>query len=279
MMKPVIIKSVSEMLDLGNKWQQSVGFVPTMGFLHAGHLSLVKASLKDNDKTVVSIYVNPSQFSPSEDLSEYPRDLERDIELLSELDVDYVFFPSDKEMYPDNYKTWVTVDGITQILCGRSRPTHFKGVTTIVCKLLNIVNPDRIYLGEKDFQQLTVLKTMVRDLNMRTEVIGCSLIREKDGLAMSSRNKYLLGDARRRALCLYNSLQLAQKLFSEGINDAAAIRDEMNELILQSRGLTDYIEFIDPESLELIEKLFSGCRAVLAVKIDDTRLIDNIQID
>lgn len=277
-MKPRLVKTVAEMSALSAKWEKSVGFVPTMGFLHAGHLSLVRTSQQENDITVVSIYVNPTQFSPEEDLSQYPRDLDRDISLLRELGVDYVFFPEDKQIYPENYKTWVTVQDITQILCGKSRPTHFKGVTTIVCKLLNIVNPDRIYLGEKDFQQLMVIKTMVRDLNMQVKVIGCPLVRESDGLAMSSRNKYLKGDARQRALCLYNSLQMAQKMFSEGINQADMIKARMRELILQKGGKIDYIEFLDPESLKIVNKLFSGCRIALAVKIDQTRLIDNLEI-
>ena len=277
-MKPHLVKSLAEMSALSRKWQSSIGFVPTMGFLHTGHLSLVKTSLKENDITVVSIYVNPTQFSPEEDLSEYPRDLDRDISLLTDLGVNFIFFPEDKKMYPENFKTWVTVQDITQILCGRSRPAHFKGVTTVVCKLLNIVNPDRIYLGEKDFQQLMVIKAMVRDLNMRVEVIGCPLIREPDGLAMSSRNKYLKGDARQRALCLYNSLLMAQKMYSEGIKQADMIKARMTELIQQQDGIIDYIEFFDPESLTIITNLFSGCRVALAVKMDQTRLIDNLEI-
>jgi len=246
--------------------------------LHKGHLSLVKASQKENKITVVSIYVNPAQFGPKEDLSDYPRDLERDIDLLSDLNVNYVFFPSTKEMYSENYRTWVNVEKITGILCGKSRPSHFKGVTTIVAKLLNIVKPDKIYLGEKDFQQLMVLTTMVRDLNMPAKVIGCPIIREADGLAMSSRNKYLNSENRKRALCLYESLQLAQKMFSEGETDAEVIRSIMKNLIQQQHGLVDYIEFIDPGSLGVINKLYKGCRLAVAVKISNTRLIDNCKI-
>jgi pantoate--beta-alanine ligase len=277
-MVPQVIETISEMSALASGWKVSVGFVPTMGFLHAGHLSLVKASQKENKITVVSIYVNPSQFSPTEDLSQYPRDLERDIELLAEMKVDYIFFPDDAEMYPSSFKTWISVKDITQIMCGKSRPSHFKGVTTIVCKLLNIVKPDSIFLGEKDFQQLMVIKTMVRDLNITVKVTGCPIFREEDGLAMSSRNKFLQGKWREKALCLYNSLQLAQKLYSDGIKDVDVIRNRMEDLIVQEGGLVDYIEFINSSSLELTDKLDSGCRAAVAVKINKTRLIDNLQI-
>jgi len=277
-MTPKIVRTVSEMNSISLDWSGSVGFVPTMGFLHEGHLSLVKTSKKENNITVVSIYVNPSQFGANEDLSAYPRDLDRDIKLLADAGVDYVFFPNDKDMYPENYKTWINVENITGILCGKSRPSHFKGVTTIVAKLLNIVKPDNIYLGEKDYQQLIVLRTMVRDLNMHTQVVGCPIIREANGLAMSSRNKYLTGKDRNRALCLYRSLQLAQKLFSRGEKEVSVIKSRMSDLIQQNQGLVDYIEFIDPDSLTTIKKVSSGCRIVLAVNISGTRLIDNCQI-
>jgi len=277
-MNTKIIRTISEMRKISANWQTSVGFVPTMGFLHEGHLSLIKTAQKENETTVVSIYVNPAQFGQQEDLSKYPRDLEKDIELLAELNVDYVFLPDDGEMYPKNFKTWVKVEEITEIMCGISRPTHFTGVTTIVNKLLNIVRPETIYLGEKDFQQLIVLKTMVRDLNMPCKVKGCPIVRESDGLALSSRNIYLKGDDRDKALCLYKSLLLAQKLFSEGVKDAELIRTQMEEIIDHSGGIIDYIEFIDSESLKVVDELHSGCRVALAVKISGTRLIDNLQI-
>ena len=260
--------------------QQSgkIGFVPTMGYLHEGHLSLVKEAKKRSEIVVVSIYVNPSQFSPSEDLSNYPRDFDRDVNLLANLQVDYIFFPSNEEMYPDNYKTWVAVEDLTNVLCGKSRPDHFRGVTTIVTKLMNIVNPTYMFMGEKDFQQFAVLKQMGNDLNFPTEIIGCPLIREKDGLAMSSRNKYLSEEQHMQALTLNNSLILAQKLYSSGIVKSAIIIESMRKLIEQTDGKVDYIEIVDSNSLQSIDKLFVGCRVLLAVYIGKTRLIDNIEI-
>ncbi len=255
-----------------------IGFVPTMGYLHEGHLSLVKAAKKDCDTVVVSIFVNPSQFGPNEDLSQYPRDLDKDVQLLSELNVDYIFFPNKKEMYPDNHKTWINVEKITTILCGKSRPTHFRGVTTIVAKLLNIVNPDLMYMGEKDFQQIVVLEQMIRDLHFQTKIVRCPLIREIDGLAMSSRNKYLSPKGRKDALCLYKSLLLAKTEFENGRIISKKIKLKMKQLIESKNGNIDYIEFVDPETLESVPELKKGDRVLLAVKIENTRLIDNMEI-
>ena len=277
-MKPLLVKTIKGMRKISRELKGTIGFVPTMGYLHEGHLSLVKESQKDNNYTIVSIYVNPSQFGPNEDFSAYPRDIERDISILKELDVDCIFFPSDNEMYPEDYKTWVNVDKITQILCGKSRPAHFKGVTTIVAKLMNIVNPDKMYMGEKDFQQLKVLNQMAKDLNFRTQVIGCPIIREKDGLAKSSRNKYLSPEARKNALSLYKSFQLAQERFTKGISDSRKIISEMTEVIKKNNGIIDYIEVVDSNTLENLSELEKGCRILLAVKIEKTRLIDNIEI-
>ena len=277
-MKPLLVKTIKGMRKISRELKGTIGFVPTMGYFHEGHLSLVKESQKDNDYTIVSIYVNPSQFDPNEDFSVYPRDIDRDISLLKELDVDCIFSPSDKEMYPEDYKTWVNVDKITQILCGKSRPAHFKGVTTIVAKLMNIVNPYKMYLGEKDFQQLKVLNQMAQDLNFRTQVIGCPIIREKDGLAKSSRNKYLSPEARKNALSLYKSLQLAQERFTKGISDSRKIISEMTDVIKKNNGIIDYIEVVDSNTLENLSELEKGCRILLAVKIEKTRLIDNIEI-
>jgi pantoate--beta-alanine ligase len=276
--KPLLVKTIKGMRKISRELKGTIGFVPTMGYFHEGHLSLVKESQKDNNYTIVSIYVNPSQFGPNEDFLTYPRDIERDISLLKELDVDYIFFPSDKEMYPEDYKTWVNVDKITQILCGKSRPAHFKGVTTIVAKLMNIVNPDKMYLGEKDFQQLKIINQMAKDLNFRTQVIGCPIIREKDGLAKSSRNKYLSPEARKNALCLYKSLQLAQERFKKGIIDSRKIISEMTDVIKTNNGIIDYIEVVDSNTLENLSELEKGCRILLAVKIEKIRLIDNIEI-
>ncbi|MBN2461962.1 MAG: pantoate--beta-alanine ligase, partial [Candidatus Cloacimonetes bacterium] len=208
-----LIKSISEMQTLSRQYKGTAGFVPTMGYLHDGHLSLVRKACTDCDEVVVSIYVNPSQFGHGEDFQQYPRSLQQDMELLSSLDVKYLFVPQDEEMYRADYKTWVSVEGLTGVLCGKSRPAHFRGVTTIVTKLLHIINPDIIFLGEKDFQQLVVIRQMVRDLNISVEVVGCPLIREKDGLAMSSRNKYLSRLGREKSLCLYRSLLKAQEMY------------------------------------------------------------------
>ncbi len=277
-MKPVIIKSVSEMIKVSRNIKTSIGFVPTMGFLHEGHLSLVKRAKQETETVVVSIYVNPSQFAPNEDLDKYPRDFERDIQLLAELDVDYVFFPDNQEMYPEGYKTWITVEKISKILCGKSRSTHFRGVATIVAKLMNIVNADLMFMGEKDYQQIVVLEQMIKDLNFKTRIVRCPLIRGKDGLAMSSRNKYLSSQHRNDALCLYKSLLNVQKKYEEGLTESAEIIIQMKELIESCNGVVDYIEIVDPNSLQKISNLHKGCRILVAVKIGKTRLIDNIEI-
>jgi len=277
-MKPKLINSINEMSAIRAELKGKIGFVPTMGFLHEGHLSLVSAAKKQTDIIIVSIYVNPTQFSANEDLSAYPRNIERDIELLTSLDVDYIFFPTDEQMYPEGYKTWVNVDKITQVLCGRSRPTHFRGVITIVAKLMNIIDPDLMFMGEKDFQQLVILRQMTKDLNFRTNIVGCSIIREEDGLALSSRNKYLSTNGRKKALCLNKSLLLTQKLFDEGIVSSNIIISQMTDLIENNEGIIDYIEVFDPKTLEHISELVRDCRVALAVIIENTRLIDNIKI-
>ncbi|MBN1326361.1 MAG: pantoate--beta-alanine ligase, partial [Candidatus Cloacimonetes bacterium] len=228
--------------------------------------------------TIVSIYVNPTQFGENEDLSTYPRDLDKDIALLEKAGVDTVFFPSDQLMYPEDFKTWVSVAELSTILCGKSRPNHFRGVTTIVIKLLNLIQPKRIYLGEKDFQQLVILRTMVKDLNVNTEVIGCPLIREKDGLALSSRNKYLSPQGRKKALCLYNSLMTAQDMFKKGFIDPNIVLAEMKEVIESAGGKIDYLAAVDPQSLQTVEILEQGVRILTAVFIEDTRLIDNLEL-
>ena len=277
-MKPVIIKSVSEMIKVSRNIKTSIGFVPTMGYLHEGHLSLVKRAKQETETVVVSIYVNPSQFAPNEDLDNYPRSFKKDIQLLAELDVDYVFFPDNQEMYPEGYKTWITVEKISKILCGKSRSTHFRGVATIVAKLMNIVNADFMFMGEKDFQQIVVLEQMIKDLNIKTRIVRCPLIREKDGLAMSSRNKYLSSLQRNDALCLHKSLLIAQKKYEEGFTDSAEIIIQMKEFIESNNGVVDYIEIVDSNSLQTISNLHKGCRILIAVKIGKTRLIDNIEI-
>ena len=277
-MQPILINSAFKMQKKCRDITGTIGFVPTMGYLHEGHLSLVRAARKQCNTVVVSIFVNPSQFSPDEDLALYPRNIDRDVKLLTKLEVDYIFFPTEKEMYPEDYKTWVTVDKITQILCGRSRPTHFRGVTTIVTKLINIVNPDYMFMGQKDFQQLVVLQQMAKDLNFRTKIVGCPIVREEDGLAMSSRNKYLSLSAKKDALCLHNSLLLAKKLFKQGITSSNKIIAEMSNLIENNNGFVDYIEAVDSQTLEHLAELRNGCRIILAVIIENTRLIDNMEM-
>ena len=277
-MQPILINSAFKMQKKCRDITGTIGFVPTMGYLHEGHLSLVRAARKQCNTVVVSIFVNPSQFSPDEDLALYPRNIDRDVKLLTKLEVDYIFFPTEKEMYPEDYKTWVTVDKITQILCGRSRSTHFRGVTTIVTKLINIVNPDYMFMGQKDFQQLVVLQQMAKDLNFRTKIVGCPIVREENGLAMSSRNKYLSLSAKKDALCLHNSLLLAKKLFKQGITSSNKIIAEMSNLIENNNGFVDYIEAVDSQTLEHLAELRNGCWIILAVIIENSRLIDNMEL-
>ena len=277
-MLPKIVKSISEMKSVSAALNGSIGFVPTMGYLHEGHLSLVRASKAECDFTIVSIYVNPSQFGENEDLSSYPRDFDNDIKLLSDLDVDIIFFPSNDEMYPIGFKTWIVTDEITNILCGKSRPNHFKGVTTIVAKLVNIVKPQLMLMGEKDFQQIVVLETMLKDLNFECKICRCGIVRESDGLAMSSRNKYLNTDDRKKALCLSKSLKHANMIFKSGNNDTQHIKKKISQIIKKSKGEIDYIEIVDSNTLQPVGEIEKGNRILLAVKIGKTRLIDNAEV-
>ncbi len=277
MNKPLIIRTIAEM----NEYRKSIisktiGFVPTMGYLHSGHLSLVKQSNLQSDITIVSIYVNPSQFGVNEDLDKYPKDFERDLLLLSELSVDVIFSPNTSEMYPQGYKTWIEVESISTLYCGASRPGHFKGVTTIVAKFMNIILPDLMFMGEKDFQQVTILNKMIKDLNFNTKIIPCPIVRESDGLAMSSRNSYLNNEQRIQALCLNRSLLYARKQFKEGNKNAQEILEQMRNIILKENGKIDYIEFINPNTLEKTDFLTKDTRILIAVYIGQTRLIDNM---
>ena len=222
-----VIERIKEMQEVSSKLRQegkSIGFVPTMGALHEGHLSLVRMARKDNDIVVVSVFVNPTQFGPNEDFEKYPRDFEGDRKKLEKENVDIVFYPHADEMYPPNYKTYVEVEDITTRLCGAFRPGHFRGVTTVVTKLFNIVKPTRAYFGKKDYQQFKVIKRMVEDLNMDIEIIPGEIVREPDGLAMSSRNQYLSPEERKDALALYNSLQLAKELIQKGERDPKKLK-------------------------------------------------------
>jgi pantoate--beta-alanine ligase len=275
-----IIESVQEMSRLTRELRragQTIGFVPTMGFLHEGHLSLVREAKKENDRVVVSIFVNPTQFGPGEDYEEYPRDLEGDAEKLRVIGIDYIFNPEVADMYPEGYNSFVEVSGITEVLCGKSRPGHFRGVTTVVTKLFNIIQPDRAYFGQKDFQQLMVIKKMVRELNIPVEVKGLPIIREEDGLARSSRNKYLDNRERAAATALYHSLMRARELYQKGIKDTSRIKKEVIDLISsEPLARIDYVEIVDPDTLQEIKRVKEQALVALAVYIGKTRLIDNL---
>jgi pantoate--beta-alanine ligase len=276
------IKSIKEMQFLSNEWKKKgvkIAFVPTMGYLHEGHLSLVRIARKLGDKVVVSIFVNPLQFGPTEDYREYPRDLERDKSLLEKEGVDVVFVPEAEEMYPEGFQTYVEVTEITKGLCGAFRPGHFKGVTTVVLKLFNIVKPDIAIFGEKDYQQLQVIKRMVKDLNLDIEIVGAPTVREEDGLAMSSRNTYLSSEERKSALSLYKSLLLAKDLVKKGEKDPQKIKKKMEEFI-HNYPFTkvQYIEFVDPETLEPVSMIEKPVVCALAVFVGKARLIDNMLI-
>ncbi len=263
-----IVKTIAEMRFIRASLPEPLGFVPTLGYLHEGHLSLVRQARTDNASVVVSIFVNPTQFTPSDDLDRYPRDLEGDISLLCKEGVDAVFAPSVDEMYPPRFDSRVEVDKLTRRLEGASRPGHFAGVTMVVAKLFNIVQPARAYFGQKDAQQAIVIKKMVADLNMNLEVITLPTVRQQDGLAMSSRNSYLSADERQAALVLYRALMLEQGLWSQGDKDAEKLRNEMVKLIGKEPLATiDYISITDNETLEELKEVRPPALVSLAVKI------------
>lgn len=263
-----------------SKTKKSIGFVPTMGALHLGHLSLVKQSVKENGITVVSIFVNPAQFGKNEDLKKYPRPLKKDLELCRKSKVDFVFLPSDLIMYPQGYSTFVEVKGLDSHLCGASRPGHFRGVATIVAKLLNIVKPNNLYLGQKDVQQSIIIKCLVEDLNFPVKVKVMPTVRENDGLALSSRNIYLNQQQRAESVVLFKSLLLAKSLIDHGQRDSARIMSVIKQLISNKKqAKIDYISIVNLKSLENIKKIdHQGCLIVLAVKFGKTRLIDNLLV-
>ncbi len=264
---------------LVRSWQGDgliVGLVPTMGALHEGHLSLIDSSVQECDRTVVSIYVNPTQFAPEEDLEEYPRRLDRDCRVAEEHGVDLVFCPTDEGMYPQGSCTYVVQEGLAEVLEGVFRPAHFRGVLTVVCKLFNILPADRAYFGQKDFQQTVVIRRMVRDLNMAVDVRVCPTVRAEDGLAMSSRNEYLDQRQRGEARCLYRALRRARELYASGETDADGARRAMKEIIASSPlARPDYVEIVDRQTLAPVKELTDRAVAVLAVRIGETRLIDN----
>jgi pantoate--beta-alanine ligase len=257
-----------------------IGLVPTMGALHEGHLSLVRAAAAECDYSVVSIYVNPSQFGPSEDLAKYPRTLHNDLALLAGCRTDLVFAPSDGEVYPRGHATWVEVGPVAAPLEGACRPGHFRGVATVVLKLFNMVQPDAAYFGQKDYQQALVIRRMAADLDVPVAVRVCPIVREPDGLAMSSRNRYLSPTARQRALVLWKGLQLAQELAAGGERNAAVIATRMREIIeTAADARIDYIALVDPETLAPVDVVAGQTLVALAVKIENTRLIDNCLLE
>ena len=259
---------------------KSVGFVPTMGALHAGHVSLIKAAKEKCDFVVVSIFVNPTQFGPDEDFDKYPRPIEKDAVICEQAGVDLVFNPTASEMYKAENITWVDVEKLAEHLCGRSRPGHFHGVTTVCAKLFNIVRPDFAFFGQKDAQQAIIIKRMVADLNMDMEVVICPIVREDDGLAMSSRNKYLSAEQRSQALLLHKSLLHGEKLVKEGLRDCAEIKQQMTEILNGSPLISvEYISIVDIETLADVEEITEMALIALAVKLGQTRLIDNIIVD
>jgi len=257
-----------------------IGFVPTMGSLHEGHLSLVRRARQESDITVVSIFVNPIQFGPSEDFERYPRDTDSDLEELQKEKADIIFMPEMSLMYPQGFLTHVEVDEISQRLCGAFRPNHFRGVATVVTKLLNIVKPTKVYFGQKDFQQSVIIKKLVRDLNIDADVVVCPTIRERDGLAMSSRNAYLTEKQRKAATVIYKCLQEASDLIKSGIIDGTVVRGFMQERILKETDISsiDYAGVYDPETMVDVYEIRGDILLAVALKIGDTRLIDNMQV-
>jgi len=272
-----VTHTIQETKQARHNLKRSLGFVPTMGYLHKGHLELVRRAKAENDNVAVSIFVNPSQFGPNEDLASYPRDTKRDLALLEKEKVDLVFMPEPKAIYPEGFNTWIHVEEITSTLEGASRPGHFRGVATVVAKLFNIIEPDRAYFGQKDAQQLAVIQKMVTDLTMNVEIVPVLTVRESDGLAMSSRNTYLSPEERKASLVLYESLQLAKELRDKGETSAEFIRKEMTALI-QSEPLAviDYISIADTITLKELDRIEGPALVSLAVNIGKTRLIDNI---
>ncbi len=275
-----VIKTIKEMKEFSSRVRgagKTIAFVPTMGFFHEGHLSLMREGRKKGDLLIVSLFVNPTQFAPHEDFKNYPRDFEKDSRMAEEAGTDILFAPEVDEMYPSDHQTMVLVERVTRNLCGRSRPTHFRGVTTVVMMLFEIVMPHVAVFGEKDYQQLATIQQMVRDLHMSVEVLGMPTVREADGLAMSSRNTYLLPEERKAALSLYRSLQKAKGLLQKGERKVDRILHEMNE-ILQSEPLVriDYVQICDAHTLQDVDRIEGEVVVALAAYLGKTRLIDNL---
>lgn len=279
----VIVKTVKEVRDYVKQWRKegkTVGLVPTMGYLHEGHESLIKRAVAENDCVVVSDFVNPMQFGPTEDLASYPRDLDADAKLCENAGAKIIFNPEPEEMYKDGFCSFVDMTGLTEALCGLSRPVHFRGVCTVVNKLFNIVTPDKAYFGQKDAQQLAVIKRMVKDLNMDIEIVGCPIIREADGLAKSSRNTYLSPKSRESALILSKSIFMGQKMIEDGERDAKKVINAMREMI-ESVPLTDidYVEIVDVNTMKSLDVIKGEILCAIAVNVGgEARLIDNFMM-
>ena len=279
----MLVKEIKELRNLIKTWKRdglSVGYVPTMGALHEGHESLIKRAVEENDKVVVSVFVNPTQFGPNEDFDSYPRNINKDLELCINAGASIVFNPEPSEMYYGDKSTSVSVSGLTSVLCGAKRPGHFDGVCLVVSKFLNIVTPDKAYFGEKDAQQVAVIKRMVRDLNIDVEIVACPIIREEDGLAKSSRNTYLSKDERKAALVLSRSLEIAKDALRKGERNANNIKNSIKE-VLNSEPLAkiDYVEIVDSDSLKSVEIIERNVLIPIAVYIGKTRLIDNFTFE
>lgn len=278
-----ITGKISDVRSQVKEWKKqdlTVGFVPTMGYLHEGHASLMKRARAECDKVVVSIFVNPMQFGANEDLDSYPRDLEADSKLCESIGVDLIFHPEVEEMYAEGFCSFVDMNGLTKELCGKSRPIHFRGVCTVVSKLFNIVTPDKAFFGQKDAQQLAVIRRMVRDLNMDIEIVGCPIIREEDGLAKSSRNTYLNDEERKAALILSQTIRLGEKLVEEGEKDAGKLVAAMKENIeKEPLAKIDYVEAVNMDTIEKVDAIAPNTLVAMAVYIGKTRLIDNFIVE
>jgi len=278
-----IIRQISEMQALSEEYRRSgkiIGLVPTMGYLHDGHLSLMRDLRDQCHVLVVSIFVNPTQFGPKEDLATYPRDFDRDEQLCRAEKVDVIFYPPSPEMYPPDYHTFIQVEQLSDVMCGRSRPGHFRGVATVVAKLFNIIDPHIAIFGQKDFQQVLIIRQMVKDLNFRVKILTAPIVREADGLAMSSRNKYLSEPERKDAPKIYQSLREAEKMCQQGILEPGEIEEKMAALLKKiPQAKIDYIALVDPKTLMPVEKIQGKVLIALAVYLGTTRLIDNIIID
>ena len=277
-----IITTVEGVRKQVKEWRKeglTVGLVPTMGYLHEGHKSLIDKAVAENDRVVVSVFVNPIQFGPSEDLASYPRDLERDAELCEKAGANVIFHPEDSEMYFDDFCTYVDMDDLTKGLCGKTRPTHFRGVCTVVSKLFHIVAPDRAYFGQKDAQQLAVIRRMVRDLNFDLEIVGCPIVREEDGLAKSSRNTYLNAEERKAAVVLHKGLTEGEKLLQAGEKDAAKVIAAVREVIeKEPLAKIDYVSAVDGITMMPVTQIKGEVLVAMAVYIGKTRLIDNFSV-